>query len=48
MSGSENAITTEYEHYANLSPWLELESQGKISEVRLIPLLEDGSLDIAQ
>ncbi len=48
MTGSENAITTGYEHYANLSPWLELKTQGKISEVRLIHLLEDGSLDLAQ
>ena len=48
MSGNENAITTDYEHYANLSPWLELKSQGKISEVRLIRLLEDGSLDLDQ
>jgi len=48
MTGNENAITTDYEHYANLSPWLELKSQGKISEVRLIQLLEDGSLDLAQ
>ena len=25
MSGDENIVTTEYEHYANVSPWLELQ-----------------------
>ena len=29
-----NAVTTEYEHYANVSPWLELKSRGFVDEVR--------------
>jgi len=48
LTGAENAVTTQYEHYANLSPWLELKSRGKLSEVRQIPLLDDGSLDLSR
>lgn len=29
-----NIVTTEYEHYANVSPWLELASRGFVGEVR--------------
>jgi cysteine desulfurase family protein (TIGR01976 family) len=29
-----NIVTTEYEHYANVSPWLELKSRGFVDEVR--------------
>lgn len=47
FKGSENVVTTDYEHYANISPWLELKSRGRIGEVRFIRLLqEDGSLDL--
>lgn len=49
MSGSENIVTTEYEHYANLSPWLELERRGVAKEVRFARFNPaDGILDIAQ
>jgi selenocysteine lyase/cysteine desulfurase len=34
LSGKENIVTTNYEHYANLSPWLELERIRLIKEVR--------------
>jgi len=34
LSGKENIVTTDYEHYANLSPWLELERRRLIKEVR--------------
>ena len=34
LSGRENIVTTDYEHYANVSPWLELERRGLIKEVR--------------
>jgi selenocysteine lyase/cysteine desulfurase len=34
LSGKENIVTTDYEHYANVSPWLELERRGLIKEVR--------------
>ena len=34
LSGKENIVTTDYEHYANLSPWLELERRGLVKEVR--------------
>ncbi|MEM3799278.1 MAG: aminotransferase class V-fold PLP-dependent enzyme [Thermoprotei archaeon] len=29
-----NIVTTEYEHYANVSPWLELKERGFVDEVR--------------
>jgi selenocysteine lyase/cysteine desulfurase len=48
MSGEENVVTTEYEHYANLSPWLELQRRGVIKEVRFAKFNpEDGQLDIS-
>jgi len=34
LTGKENIVSTEYEHYANVSPWLELERRGLIKEVR--------------
>ena len=34
LSGKENVVTTEYEHYANVNPWLELEQRGLVDEVR--------------
>jgi len=33
----ENAVLTEYEHYSNISPWVELKG-GKLREVRLARL----------
>ena len=34
LSGKENVVLTEYEHYANISPWLELKRRGLVKEVR--------------
>lgn len=34
FTGSENVVMTEYEHFANVSPWEELARTGKIREVR--------------
>lgn len=48
MTGSENVVVTEYEHYANVSPWLELEQRGLVKEVRFAKFNpEDGQLDLA-
>ena len=47
MSGSENIVLTEYEHYANVSPWLELEERGVVNEVRFAKFdPKDGQLDM--
>lgn len=47
LSGKENVILTDYEHYANISPWLELERRGVIKEVRFTRFNPaDGQLDI--
>ena len=34
LSGKENVVTTDYEHYANISPWLELKRRGLVKDVR--------------
>jgi selenocysteine lyase/cysteine desulfurase len=48
MSGDENIVTTEYEHYANVSPWLELQRRGIVREVRFARFNpEDGLLDLS-
>ncbi len=47
FTGKENIVTTDYEHYANISPWVELEKRGTISEVRFARLNKaDGTLDL--
>ena len=47
LSGKENVVTTDYEHYTNVSPWVELEKRGKIKELRHARLnMEDGTLDL--
>lgn len=47
LTGKENVVVTNYEHYANLSPWLELERRGLLSEVRFARLnMEEGTLDL--
>ncbi len=47
LSGSENIVTTDYEHYTNISPWVELERRGKIQQLRYSRLnMEEGSLDL--
>jgi len=48
MSGTENIVLTEYEHYANVSPWLELERRGLVREVRFAKFdPNDGQLDLS-
>jgi selenocysteine lyase/cysteine desulfurase len=48
MSGTENIVLTEYEHYANASPWLELEQRGVVKEVRFARFNpDDGQLDVS-
>jgi len=47
MPPNANVVTTEYDHYANISPWLELERRGVIQEVRLAKFnISDGILDL--
>ena len=47
LTGKENVVVTNYEHYANLSPWLELKRRGLIREVRFARLnMEEGTLDL--
>ena len=48
MSGDENIVATEYEHHANLSPWLELQRRQVVKEVRFARFNpEDGLLDLS-
>jgi cysteine desulfurase family protein (TIGR01976 family) len=46
LHGNENLVTTQYEHYANASPWLELQARGFVREVRVAPTTEEGRLDL--
>ena len=47
LTGRQNAVLTEYEHYANISPWVELKERGKLREVRFARLKADeGTLDM--
>jgi selenocysteine lyase/cysteine desulfurase len=47
LTGKENAVITNYEHYANLSPWLELERRGLLKETRFTSLNKvEGTLNI--
>jgi len=47
LTGKENVVTTDYEHYANISPWMELERRRKIQKVRFARLNKDeGTLDM--
>jgi selenocysteine lyase/cysteine desulfurase len=47
LTGNENIVTTDYEHYANVSPWVELERRGVAREVRFARLNKvDGTLDM--
>jgi selenocysteine lyase/cysteine desulfurase len=46
FSGSENVVTTGYEHYTNINPWVELGSNRKIKELRFAEFnRETGALD---
>ena len=48
MTGTENIVLTDYEHYANVSPWLELEQRGVVKEVRFARFdPADGQLDVS-
>jgi selenocysteine lyase/cysteine desulfurase len=47
FSGSENVVTTGYEHYTNINPWVELGTMGRIRELRFAEFdLETGLLDL--
>ena len=47
LTGKENVVTTDYEHYANISPWIELERRRKIQKVRFARFKKDeGTLDM--
>jgi len=46
FSGSENVVTTGYEHYTNISPWVEMGSNLEIKELRFAEFDRDtGMLD---
>ncbi len=46
FSGSENVVTTGYEHYTNISPWVEMGSNLEINELRFAEFDRDtGVLD---
>jgi selenocysteine lyase/cysteine desulfurase len=48
MTGTENIVLTEYEHFANISPWVELERRGVVKEVRFARYdPKDGMLDLS-
>ncbi len=47
LTGKENVVTSDYEHYANISPWQELQKRRRIKEVRFARLKkEEGTLDV--
>jgi selenocysteine lyase/cysteine desulfurase len=47
LTGKENVVTTEFEHYANISPWVELEERKKIEKVRFARLnTDEGTVDV--
>ena len=46
FEGTENVVTTGYEHYTNINPWVELGSNGEIRELRFAEFdRDDGTLD---
>ena len=46
FEGNENVVTTGYEHYTNINPWVELGSNGEINELRFAEFdTETGKLD---
>ena len=48
LSGKENVVTTDYEHYSNINPWLELKQRGLVKEVRFARFdPHDGLLDVS-
>ncbi len=47
LTGSENVVITDYEHYTNVDPWEELRKREKVQQVRYAQLnMEEGTLDI--
>jgi selenocysteine lyase/cysteine desulfurase len=47
LTGEENVVTTGYEHYSNVNPWVELGSNGIIKELRFADFDRDtGALDM--
>ena len=49
FNGSENVVTTGYEHYTNIDPWVELGSNMEINELRFAEFDRDtGQLDPAR
>jgi cysteine desulfurase family protein (TIGR01976 family) len=47
LTGKENIVSSDYEHYANISPWQELKKRRKIQEVRFARLNKDeGTIDM--
>ncbi|UCH01772.1 MAG: aminotransferase class V-fold PLP-dependent enzyme [Candidatus Bathyarchaeota archaeon] len=47
LTGTENVVTTEFEHYANISPWIELMERRKIQKVKFASLnKDDGTLNM--
>ncbi|WP_337230383.1 aminotransferase class V-fold PLP-dependent enzyme, partial [Proteus terrae] len=47
LNDGDNIIITEMEHHANIVPWYMLAKQYGFN-VRVLPLLQDGTLDLAQ
>jgi selenocysteine lyase/cysteine desulfurase len=48
LSGKENIVTTDYEHHANINPWLELEQRRLVKEVRFAKFNPgNGLLDLS-
>ncbi len=47
LTGKENIVTTDYEHYTNVDPWEDLNNRGKVQQVRYAKLnMEEGTLDM--
>ena len=47
LTGEENIVTTDYEHYTNVDPWEDLSKRGKIQDVRYAKLnMEEGTLNM--
>ena len=47
LSPGDNIVLTSMEHHSNLLPWQKL-AQDKKAELRFIPILKDGTLDLNQ
>jgi len=47
FTGEENVVTTGFEHYTNINPWVELGTEGLIDELRFAEFdLDSGTLDV--